>query len=150
MTDQPVPIEGRRPFGVLVVAVIQFVRAVLLVGQMAGFEPFPNVNWLHISAQIPEPPPGTVEFVLSRVIGIGLVAATVLSGLGILAGRRWGWIAAIVLCGVSLAFGIGGWWDGKPTYLAMAINTIAVFYLNQRDVRAVFDDPAASSAEVRP
>jgi hypothetical protein len=147
MTDQPVQGDGGRPFGVLVVAVIQFVRAALLVGQMAGFEPFPNVNWLHISAQIPEPPPGTVEFVLSRIVGIGLIVATLLSGFGLLAGRRWGWVAAIVLCGVSLAFGIGGWWYGAPTYLAMTINTIAVFYLNQREVRAVFDEELPRETE---
>jgi len=61
-------------------------------------------------------------------------------GIGLLTGRRWGWVGAIVLSGISLAFAIGGWWDGHPAYTSMLINVIAVFYLNQRDVRAIFGE----------
>ena len=43
------------------------------------------------------------------------------------------------MSGLGLAFAIGAWWDGHPQYLAMAINVVAVFYLNQREVRSVFD-----------
>ena len=64
MTDQPVQGEGRRSLGVLVVAGLQFLRAVLLVGQMLGFSLFPDVDWLHIAAQLPEPASGTVAFVI--------------------------------------------------------------------------------------
>ena len=148
MTDQPVQGEGRRSLGVLVVAGLQFLRAVLLVGQMLGFSLFPDVDWLHIAAQLPEPASGTVAFVIVRAIGISLVAASVLVGIGLLAGRRWGWIGAIVISGLSLAFAIGGWWDGHPVYGSMVINVIAVFYLNQREFRAVYDViPAEAEAE---
>ena len=53
--------------------------------------------------------------------------------------RRWAWIGAILMSGLGLAFAIGAWWDGHPQYLAMVINVVAVFYLNQREVRSVFD-----------
>ena len=43
------------------------------------------------------------------------------------------------MSGLGLAFAIGAWWDGHPQYLAMAINVVAVLYLNQREVRSVFD-----------
>jgi hypothetical protein len=140
MTDQPAPTEGGRPLGVLVVAALQFGRAALLVGQMLGFSLFPNVDWLHTAAQLPEPATGTVAFVIVTAIGIGLAAASVLAGIGLLAGRRWGWIASIVICGLSLAFALGAWWDGHPVYAAMVINIVAVFYLNQREVRAIFGE----------
>ena len=61
-------------------------------------------------------------------------------GIGLLTGRRWGWVGAIVISGVSLALAIGAWWYGNPAYLAMVINTIGVFYLNQREVRAIFGE----------
>ena len=85
---------------------------------------------------------------IARAIGIGLVAASVLVGIGLLAGRRWGWIGSIVISGLSLAFALGAWWDGHPVYAAMVINIVAVFYLNQREVRAVYDVvPAEAEAE---
>ena len=35
-----------------------------------------------------------------------------------------------------------GWWiGGEPRYLGMAINSIGVLYLNQRDVRIIFEEP---------
>ena len=149
MTDQTVPPGGRRPFGVLVVAGLQFLRAALLVGQMLGVSMFPNASWLHTAAQIPEPAAGTVAFVISRVLGIGLVAASILAGLGLMTGRRWGWVGSIVIAGLSLALGLGAWWDGHPVYLSMAINIVAVFYLNQREVRAVYEEQP-TEAETAP
>jgi hypothetical protein len=137
MTDEPVQLEGRRPLGVLVVAAIQFVRAVLLVGQLLGVRI--GIDWLRIAAQVPEPA-NNVAYAISRGLAVALIVATLAAGYGLLAGRRWGWIGAIILSGLSLAFAIGGWWDGTPTYLSMAINVVAVFYLNQRDVRSVFED----------
>jgi len=147
MTDQPVQGEGRRSLGVLVVAGLQFLRAALLVGQMLGFSLFTNVDWLHIAAQLPEPANGTVAFVIARAIGISLVAASILVGVGLLAGRRWGWIGSIVISGLSLAFALGGWWDGHPVYGSMVINVIAVFYLNQREFRAAYDVIPAEAEE---
>jgi uncharacterized membrane protein (DUF2068 family) len=85
-------------------------------------------------------PAGTVAETLVRLIGIGLAAASIAVAAGLLANRRWGWVGAIVLSGVSLAFAIGAWWEGDPVYLNMAINVVAVFYLNQRDVRAIFGE----------
>jgi hypothetical protein len=144
MTDMPVSSEPqRRPFGVLVVAAIQIIRAALLVGQLFGLGT--SIEWLKTSAQIPDPPSGTPEFVISRGLGIALIVASVVIGLGLLAGRRWGWVGAIILAGLALAFAIGAWWDGRPTYLSMLINVIAVFYLNQREVRATFEERTLSS-----
>lgn len=143
MTDPLVQADRRRlPLGAVVVAVAQFIRAALLIGQMLGLTLFSgDLDWLRMSAQIPDPVPGTVAFAISRIVGGVLVAASILAGLGMLAGRRSGWIGAIVLSGLSLAFALGAWWDGHPVYVSMVINVVAVFYLNQREVRAAYDRP---------
>jgi len=140
MSAQPVHARDRRPLGVLVVALVQFVRAVLVAAQLLGSAFLPDDSQLRISFQIPRPPPGTMEFVIAQAIGIGLIAASIAFGLGLLAGRRWGWVGAIVISGISLAVSLGAWWAGDPLYPAMLVNVIAVFYLNQRDVRAVFGE----------
>jgi hypothetical protein len=143
MTDSEVPIPAeRRPLGVVVVAATQFLRAAFLVGQLAGYRLGPDLDWIHVAAQIPDPPPDTVAWWISRGIGVALIAASIILGIGLLADRRWAWVGAIVMSGLSLAFAIGAWWDGHPAYVSMLINVIAVFYLNQRDVRAWFDEPA--------
>jgi hypothetical protein len=140
MTDETAlaPVR-RRPLGVVVIALVQFGRAALIATQLAELNPFPNQDWFQAAVQIPEPAGGTVAFALSRIIGFGLLAASVILGLGVLRSRRWSWVGAILVSGLGLAFAIGGWWDGHPQYLAMAINVVAVFYLNQREVRAVFE-----------
>jgi hypothetical protein len=141
VTDQPVlAVQGRRPLGVIVVAFIQLLRAALLVGQFLALQATAGLEWLSASAQFVEPTPGTVAHTLIRGIGIGLAAASIVVAAGLLTNRRWGWVGAIVLSGVSLAFAIAAWWEGHPVYLNMAINVIAVFYLNQRDVRAIFGE----------
>ena len=140
MTDQPVPEERRRPLGVLVVAAVQFVRAALILTQILDIQLTPNISLFHIADQVPEPPAGTIAFAIARAIAILIIVASLSFGVGLLTGRRWGWVGAIVLGGLSLAFAIGGWWDGNPAYTSMLINVIAVFYLNQRDVRATFGE----------
>ena len=147
MTELPVQLGARRPFGVLVLAVVQFGRAALLVTQLLGLRI--GVDWLRIAAQVPEPPQGSVAFAISRGLAIALALASIAAGYGLLTGRRWGWVGAIILSGLSLAFALGAWWDGRPIYLSMLINVIAVFYLNQRDVRAVYDQPPAGPDERR-
>ena len=131
---------GRRPLGVLVVAALQFVRATLIVIQLLGLQVAVGSFRLESAFQIPEPAPGTVEFVISRALAAFLVLVSLAFGIGLLTGRRWGWVGAIVISGVSLALAIGAWWYGNPAYLSMVINTIGVFYLNQREVRAIFGE----------
>ena len=147
MTDIPAPpVPERRPLGVVVVAATQFLRAVFLTGQLAGFALGPNFEWVRVAAQIPDPAEGTPAWWISRGIGIALIAASILLGIGLFAGRRWAWVGAIVMSGLSLAFALGAWWDGRAPYVAMLINVIAVFYLNQREVRAAFDEPTDEPA----
>ena len=66
---------------------------------------------------------------------IGLLVASLATVVGLLARRTWAWVLAIILSGVILAIDLGWWYSGDARYLSMLLNVIAVFYLNQRDVR---------------
>ena len=138
MTDEAAPApDGRRPLGVIVIALIQLGRSALIAMQLLELNPFPDAGWFQSAVQLPEPAVGTVAFAVSRIIGVALLAAGLIVGLGVLRGRRWAWVGAILMSGLGLAFSeIGAWWDGHPQYLAMAINVVAVLYLNQREVRS--------------
>jgi hypothetical protein len=140
----------KRPLGVVVLAAVQFGRAALVIGQLLGLNVAPDLDWLHAAAQVPESSPGTVAYAISRGIAVAIAAASVGIGFGLLANRRSAWVGAIVISGLSLAFALGAWWDGRPIYLAMTINVIAVFYLNQREVRAVYDEPAEDAPAADP
>ena len=145
MTDRTVPdTRRRRPLGVIVLAILQFSRAVLVARQLLGLNANDQFDWLRTAAQVPDTTPGTVAFTISQGLAVAILVASVAIGLGLLANRRWAWVGAIVISGLSLAFALGAWLDGRPLYLAMAINVVAVFYLNQREVRSVYDEPDAT------
>jgi len=74
--------------------------------------------------------------IFSPTVRIPLSAiASVLVVIGLLANKQWAWVLAIVSSGLILAIDLGWWWSGEPRYGSMLINSVAVFYLNQRDVR---------------
>jgi hypothetical protein len=65
-----------------------------------------------------------------------LVAAVLLvSALMLLAGKRIGWLLAMVITGVSVAIDIIAFVSGSGSELWMFLNVVTVFYLNQRDIR---------------
>jgi uncharacterized membrane protein (DUF2068 family) len=61
----------------------------------------------------------------------------VIAALGMLARRRTGWLVAMVVTGVFIALDLYGFANNEADHLWMALNIVTVFYLNQRDVRAV-------------
>ena len=138
----PVPVQAsdRRPLGVLIVAIVQLVRAVLIALQLLEIQLLPDGHPVELSFQIPRPAAGTLELYIAQAIGLGLIVASVAFAVGLYTGRRWGWVGAIVTSGVSLAVSIAAWWYHDPTYAAMLLNVVAVFYLNQRDVRTFFGE----------
>jgi uncharacterized membrane protein (DUF2068 family) len=68
---------------------------------------------------------------------LALAALLVLSAAGLMAGRRIGWLLAMVITGVFVASDISGFYSGTTNHIWMLLNIVTVFYLNQRDVREV-------------
>lgn len=67
----------------------------------------------------------------------GYGALLVIAALGMLSRKRTGWLLAMVVTGVFIALDLYGFATDGADHLWMALNIVTVFYLNQRDVRAV-------------
>ena len=140
--------EGRSrrgyPLGVTVVILIAVLRCVTIIAGLASIEGNPILDWLKSSSPLPSFAPGSDLEILGRIVVVGLFVASALVVVGLLGRRRWAWVLAIVTSGAILAVDLGYWWSGDPLYGSMLLNVIAVFYLNQRDVRLNLRGPVTA------
>lgn len=124
--------------GIAVVAITTAFRCALfglaLLVQLDGF----NATWARDNSPIPLLPIDKSAGALEAILLIGLLVISLLSIWGLVRRREWGWTLAIIAAGVTLTLNLAWWANGEPRYLSMLVNTIGVFYLNQRDLRAVF------------
>ena len=130
------PVNTPYPLGVLVIVALTVLRCVTIVAALVDLEGGPVADWVRSGSPLPQPPPGAEFEIVARVVLIGMLIASVLVVIGLIARRQWAWVLAIVTSGVILAIDLGWWWNGEPRYGSMVLNSIAVFYLNQREVRA--------------
>ena len=127
--------RSRYPIGVLVIVVITAVRCVTLVAALVELSGSQVADWVRYGSPIPHYDPGSNQAIVAAVLVVVLLVASVLVVVGLLARRSWAWVMAIVSSGVILAIDLGWWWSGQPRDLSMLLNVVAVFYLNQQDVR---------------
>ncbi len=67
-----------------------------------------------------------------------LAVIAAVTALGLLLYRSWGWLLAMITVGISLAFDVVGWMNGREAYPYLALGVAIVFYLNQGEVRRRF------------
>jgi hypothetical protein len=135
MTDDELPAGSRYPLGVIVLIVITVLRSVSIVAGLLNIHGSDFADWLRASSPLPEFPPGSDQEVVAGILLVGLLIASIVAVIGLLARRHWAWSLAIVSSGLILAIDLGWWYSGEARYASMLANVIAVFYLNQRDVR---------------
>jgi hypothetical protein len=136
VSPPPAPSRSRYPLGVVVVMVIAALRCVTIVATFIGPQDDNAIlDWLVGSSPVPSLDPASDLGVVVRAVLIGILVASVLIVVGLLAHRRWAWVLAIVTSGLILALDLGWWFSGRALYGSMLLNVIAVFYLNQPDVR---------------
>ncbi|MFL5716748.1 MAG: hypothetical protein ACJ77V_04110 [Chloroflexota bacterium] len=128
-------LRERYPLGVVVVGLISLARVVTIAAGLLVVGDSGILAWLSKNGPLPDVPAGTdVEIVVKAAL-VGLLIASVLTIIGLLLRQRWAWVLAIVSAGAILAIDLGWWFAGEGRYTSMLLNAIAVFYLNQRDVR---------------
>jgi hypothetical protein len=127
--------KTRYPIGILVIVILTALRCVTLVASLLDVQGSPLADWVRDGSPLPQPAPGSDFEVIARILIVGLLIASVLVVIGLLAHKQWAWVLAIVSSGLILAIDLGWWWSGEPRYGSMLLNSVAVFYLNQRDVR---------------
>jgi len=128
-------LRSRYPLGVIVVAAIALFRSITIVADIVEVQRQGVLGWLADSGPLPDMPPGTDIQVVSTGLLVGLLIASLLVVIGLALRKRWAWVLAIITSGVILAIDLGWWFSGDARYASMLLNSIAVFYLNQRDVR---------------
>lgn len=135
---QPVPATASRrlPFTLQVLAALMAFKAFILVAVAAGatFETLRPILGLTTGPELTrliQETPGVSVFLTAFALLIFL------SVIGMLSGRRTGWLVAMVITGLFVAVDIYGYLTGTANHLWMVLNIVTVFYLNQRDVREV-------------
>jgi hypothetical protein len=126
---------SRYPLGIIIIVVLTALRGATLVASLLDVQGSVLGDWLRDASPLPRPAPGSDVEVIARILIVGLLIASVLVVVGLLAHKEWAWALAIVSSGLILAIDLGWWWAGEPRYGSMLMNSVAVFYLNQRDVR---------------
>jgi putative copper export protein len=146
-TSQPGPaVPTRRPFTLVVLALLLLAKAALLVLLATGVS-------MSTQDQLRQVIGRDLVALLVTIPGAGawilaLAALLLVSAIGLMARRRFGWLLAMVITGVFLASDISGFGTGTTNHAWMLLNIVTVFYLNQRDAREVVG--AATPAPGRP
>ncbi|HEY2888566.1 MAG TPA: hypothetical protein VGJ17_08125 [Candidatus Limnocylindrales bacterium] len=135
MTQGARSVRSRYPLGILVIVALTVVRCLSILAALFKIQGGDLAQWLKDTSPLPDNPDGTAAGVLVTAVLVGLLVASLATVLGLFAWRTWAWVLAIILSGVILAIDLGWWYSGEARYLSMFLNVVAVFYLNQRDVR---------------
>jgi len=53
--------------------------------------------------------------------------------------KPWAWLAAVSIQGISLLVGLVEYLIDNPNYVALAFGVVMVFYLNQQEVRDIYN-----------
>jgi hypothetical protein len=141
--------EPRLPVAAYVLAALIALKAILLLGVVAGATMSTlrvatglQLNWA--LAMIRE----------SQVVAwllLGFAILLLASAVGVVLRRRTGWLLAMALTGLFVAADIYGFLNGAVNHAWMFLNVVTVFYLNQRDVRdAVGASGPAPDDELEP
>ncbi len=92
--------------------------------------------------------------VISSVFVIGVFG--LVSSIGLLRMRRWGWLMTMLVQGISMVMLLVDYFQGQPNYAWMLFTVFVVLYLNQRDIQHAFEvdiqpmTPRESLREARP
>jgi hypothetical protein len=135
MSDAPAPVSARRkPVTLYILVALMVIKSILIILVLGGAYTFADgpigeaLRMPGVAAAIREAP---------GAVGVLILFAAVLlvSALMLLAGRRTGWLLAMVITGLSVAIDIVAFLAGTGSELWMLLNVVTVFYLNQRDIR---------------
>ena len=119
--------QKSRPFGLYIIIWLQVALAVFLA--LALLDVQIVSSYLSILIQNP---------IFYSWFGWVLIACLAMAALGLFFLKRWGWILTMILTGLGLSYTIWSYFHGSPSYIAMIMDLVIVFYLNQREVQMPF------------
>jgi hypothetical protein len=120
----------RRPLAIVVLSALLLIIAILNASALLGLrEAIPGSGSAALLEQFGD---------LSSVIGV-LSLSGIIPAIGLWLLRRWAWYWAMIWTGTSLAYQILLFVSGYPNYAYLTIYVVTAFYLNQRDVKGIFE-----------
>jgi hypothetical protein len=72
------------------------------------------------------------------VVSVVLGAASATGAIGLIAGRRIGWLLALSIVGWLLVASLAQWWLGAPSYLGMALATGSALLVTSPEMRTAY------------
>ncbi len=135
MSDAPAPVAARRkPITLYILVGLMVIKSVLIILVLGGAYSF---NDGPIGEALKMPGVGAAIRETPGAVGVLILVSAILlaSALMLLAGRRTGWLLAMVITGISVAVDIVAFLAGSGSDVWMFLNIVTVFYLNQRDIR---------------
>jgi len=133
--------RGRRPRAVSFVASLVLAEAVALL-VLAGLGLFGMIALelrgptLIVERVLADAPARSLSGIAAGGALAGLFLA--IAGVGLLRMHAWAWSLAIVAHGAALVDALAGYVVGRPQYELMAVGSLIVLVLNQREVRQAF------------
>jgi hypothetical protein len=137
--DQPPAVAvvpaRRRPFGVLVVALLQLFTVGIA---MLGFFAHITIPWQGAFIRVLQ------DNGLARGAIVTFAVLVVVAAVGMWALRYWGWALMLTLVGLALVLDLTTWWlvsgpeRDLPLYARMLLDVVCAFYLNSSAVQDAF------------
>jgi len=134
--QRPKPDRVRRPFGLYMILILLAVQALLGVLRAAivgiGAVVDPAEFWSLVTPNM-----------LDVIVPTGVLLITLVVMIGLWRYRSWGWYGMMMLLAYHMATDAYAYFTGSQEPLPMLLNVVMVFYLNQREVRVLFEEPIA-------
>jgi uncharacterized membrane protein (DUF2068 family) len=122
--------QRKRPFGLYAIIVLQILNILAL------FTDIVRVQMGVAALALPNVQNARVLAVVNIVIAVILIAIIV----GLWRYQYWAWFATMIVTGIALILGIWQYFNGGGPYLNLLLNSLVALYLNQRDLRRIFED----------
>ena len=134
---EPETAPGRRPFGVIVVALLQLgTVAVALVAYLSDI----RLPWESVASAL------LAEHAWARLGVVIFGILVVVAAVGMWRLHRWGWALMITLVATSLVLDLTMWLSDATEdrqlalYLRMGFDVVSAFYLNSSSVQRAFSE----------
>jgi hypothetical protein len=121
--------ETKRPFGIYVIIGLQVLNI------LANFTDLVRVQLGMSTLALPNVQDSRILLVFNIAIALLLVAIII----GLWRYQYWAWFATMVVTGIALVVGIWQYFNGGTPYVNLLLNSLVALYLNQRDLRRIFE-----------
>ena len=130
----PAPLPGRRkrPFGLYMILILLTLQG--LLGAVLAI-----LFGLGVAVAPGEMLDAVGPLLADLIVPFALMLITLVVAVGLWRYKPWGWYGMMLLLAYWMATDAIGYFTGKPDYVSMVLNVAMVFYLNQRDLRDLFE-----------